>query len=770
YSLTAPSNGQLSFSFVGMRTQTVQISGRTQIDITMLSDALGIDEVIVVAYGTASKAGYTGSASTVNKDLIARSQVSNVTQLLQGSASGVQVISSSGQPGSESSIYIRGIGSISAETQPLWIVDGAPLDANSSALNPADIESLNVLKDAAATSLYGSRAANGLVIVTTKKGRQNEQARIDASFRYGVSSRAQKAYDRLGTNDYWELYWETLRNDALDNGYSAMEAAEIASRDIVSALEINPYGPNFPQPVGTDGKIVEGAVPLWNDDWIKAYEKGAKRMEAQVGISGGSAKSTYYVSFSYLDQTGIYPGASFERYTGRVNLTNELKPWLRLNTSINLTHSSTNNAGDGDSDSRNALFTAMLIPNFYPVYARDLNTGEYILDADGKKIPDYGDGIYSTRTGNASANSNHIGNAKYDFDRSNRDVALIRTTLEVDLYQGLTYIGSANIDYNMLGSHSYANPVYGSSASGSVTKSFARTIAMTFNNILNYQRSFDEIHSMKLMAGHEYYEYNWTNASASRTGFPSLGLDEPSAASTVSAGSGYSNQYKLLSFFGNAEYNYAQKYFFSASIRTDGSSRFYKDNLWGTFWSVGASWRLSEEDFIREIPEISKFTIRSSYGGQGNDNIGGYYAYMGLYEIYNNLGESGFRTSQLPSYNLKWESQLNFNLGLDLGFWNNRFTLTAEFFNRESKDLLFDVPMAYSTGYSSRSQNIGKMRNRGVEFQISGTPIQTTEWLWTIWANATHFKNKITSIPSPVITTNRLRIKGGSMYDFFLAE
>lgn len=769
FDLSAPADGVLVVSYVGLVTREVPVG--EDLRVILETDAELLDEVIVVAYGTASKAGYTGSASTVNQADISRAQVSSVSRLLQGAASGVQSVASSGQPGSDASVYIRGVGSINASSTPLYIVDGAPFDGDLNAINPADIESINVLKDAASTALYGSRAGNGLIIITTKQGSRDKKARVEADFQYGVSSRAVEDYKKISTNDYFELYWEAVRNQEMYvNGLSAAEAAQRASGNIVPVLGINPYGPGYPAPVGVDGKIVPGAIPLWNDDWTKEYTRPAHRTEARLSISGGGPASTYYVSLGYLDDQGIAIASDFQRYTGRLNLNADVRPWLRVTAGLSLTHSTQNAPQSQDSNLANSLNFARMIPDFYPVWERN-DDGSFKLDENGNRVHDYGD----YRPSAANPRYNHLGSSQYDFNRVVRDLASIRTAVDVDLYKGLMYKGSINIDYTNKNDHNYANPEFGSSSRnanpGSVSKYNYRTVGFTGNNILTYDAILNDVHTFRGLLGQEYYEYNTSNIYGSRTGFPVLGLEEPVAASELGSFSGDSDRYRLFSLFGNAEYNYDHRYYGSASIRRDASSRFSPESRWGTFWSVGASWRISEEEAVKQFPAISSLTLRGSYGGQGNDNIGTYYAYKALFAIRNNLGESGFVTSTLGNPDLKWETNLNLNIGVDFGFFRNRLRGSLEYFNRRSKDLLFEIPKPLSIGYGAYSSNVGAMKNTGYEVDLTGVPIRTSELEWSINLNATAYKNTITELPQDqIISGNTLRRVGGSVYDFFLAE
>ncbi len=771
YSIPTANSKTLQFSFIGYQSKEVVVTGKTiNIDLNRIDKVLG--DVIVVAYGTASKAGYTGAVSTINQKQIGNSEVSSVSRVLQGAVPGVQSIASSGQPGSDANIYIRGIGSVNASSSPLYIVDGAPYDGSLNSINSADIESISVLKDAASTALYGSRAGNGLIIITTKQGAKNKRAKIEARFTYGVSSRAVSDYQEVGVNDYFKLYWEALRNQQLYvNGASAASAADYASKNIVSLLGVNPYGSKYSQPVGLDGNIVSGASPLWSDNWSNIYTQRAHRSDSQVSISGGGNNSTYYISLGYLKDQGIALASDFKRYTGRVNLNADLRDWLRVSTSISLIHSVQNAPMGEDSNTENTLNFARLIPSIYPVWERDQDTGQYLLDKNGKRVVDYG----WYRPSAAMAGLNYVGSSVYDFDKVTNDVASIRASAEVDLLRGLTYKGSINVDYTNGNNHDYRNPIYGEYSEqdypGEVDKSNALTTGFTANNILTYKTTLNNIHNLKLLAGQEYYEYNTSNIAGSRTGFPVIGLDEPDAASQLNSFSGSSDQYKLSSYFGNVDYDYNHRYYGSASIRRDGSSRFSPDARWGTFWSVGASWRISEEDFIKNIEAISKLSLRASYGGQGNDQIGSYNAYQNLYNIQNNLGESGFVKTSLGNPNLVWETNLNLNVAVDYGFFDNRLYGSIEYFNRRSKNLLFTAPEALSTGYSGYTANAGALKNVGFEFSVTGTPVKTKDWQWDISVNATHYKNEITQLPQQqIVSTYNIRKVGGSIYDFFLVQ
>lgn len=773
YSLQTEPQNTLVFSFIGYETQEVPINGQKTINIEMHESSIAIDEVVIaVPYGTAKKSTFTGSASVIDKKIIAASQVSSVSKALQGTVAGLQSFSTSGQPGEDASIYIRGVGSANATTTPLYVVDGVPYDGALSSISSQDIASVTVLKDAAAASLYGSRAANGVIMITTKQGQNGSAPTIQLSAKYGFSSRAVRDYDQLSTNDYFMLQWEALRNSYMDNGQSAESAAQTASSILATTatggLGINPYGTQYPQPVGTDGKIVAGATPLWDDSWEDALSQDAHYTDISASISGGSERTKYYFSLGYLNDQGAYICSGFKRYNLRTNITTDLRKWLQVGLNVSATHSVQDYPKQDDTAIGNIVLAARSIPSFYPVYERDLTTGEYLLDENGNRIYDYGNYRKGSYNGYNFAQS-----MLYDKKEYKRDAASIRGYLQITPLEGLSYKMSLNIDYNSRFAHFYDNPTYGKEPlTGGVEKENVRTTGLTYNNVINWNHTFNENHDVRLMAGQEYYEYNTSNFGGSRTGVITDGYYEPDVASTLSSFYGNSDQYKLLSFFGSAEYSYQSKYFVSASVRTDGSSRFHPDHRWGTFWSFGGSWKISREKFLEEAANdwLTNLTLRASYGAQGNDNVG-YYAYKALYEIGSSFGESTLHASRLETPELSWETNLNLNVGLDFGFWNNRLNGTIEFFQRASKDLLFARDLVPSGGFSSIDANIGKLKNYGWEFTINGTPVLTKDWTWKLSVNATTYKNEIVELPTDVMWQSTKKwVKGGSLYDFWLYE
>lgn len=773
FTIKADAGSVLVFSFIGYETVEVPVKGNGPINVELREKTTDLDEVVIaVPYGTAKKSTFTGSAGVVDKKIIANSQVASVSQALQGSVAGLQSFSASGQPGEDATILIRGVGSVNASTTPLYVVDGVPYDGALSSISNQDIASITVLKDAAAASLYGSRAANGVVMITTKQGSKKSAPSIEISAKYGFSDRAVKDYEQVSTEQYFMLEWEAIRNMRMNlkkNPDTAEAAAAYATQNLIlNYIGINPYGTAYPQPIGTDGKFVEGARLLWNDSWEDALSQDAHYTDLSARVSGGSENSQYYFSLGYMDNQGAYIGSGFKRYTLRANITSDLTKWLQVGVNVGLTHSIQDFPKSDDSSLGNVVLAARSIPSFYPVYERDPETGAYVFDENGQRVYDYGKYRHGSYAGYNQAQS-----MLYDKNEIKRDAASVRGYLQVTPIEGLTYKMSLNIDYNSRFTHDYANPTYGKEpVTGSVSKSNTRTTGMTFNNVVNWEHTFGEVHNVRLMAGQEYYEYNTSNFGGSRSNVITDGYFEPDVASTLTGFSGNSDQYKLLSYFGQAEYNYAQKYFASVSMRADGSSRFHPDNRWGAFWSFGGSWKIGREAFVEEAAGswLSDLTLRASYGAQGNDNVG-YYAYQALYSIGSFLGETTLTTSRLDTPELSWETNLNANIGLDFSLWSNRLFGTVEWFQRTSKDLLFARDLVPSSGFSSIDDNIGKVRNYGWEFTLGGTPILTRDWTWRLSVNATTYKNEIVSIPTDVMWSGTKKwVKGGSLYDFWMYE
>lgn len=774
YSISAPSDAILVYRFVGLKTVEQSVNGRNMINVTLESDSKELDEVMVVAYATAKKYSFTGAASTVKGDEIAKLQVASVSRALEGTVSGVQASAASGQPGTDAEIRIRGIGSINASSAPLYVVDGVPFDGSVNSINPDDIASMTVLKDAASAALYGSRGANGVIIITTKQGRTDSKTTVNVKASFGGSNRAVRDYDRIGTNDYFQLYWEALRNQyAKDTeNYTPATAAAQASKDLVTKLMgdgPNPYGTNYPQPVGTDGKLVDGARPLWDFDWSDAMEQQALRTELNLNVSGGGQKNQYFFSAGYLNDKGIALESGYQRFNLRSNITSEMTSWLKGGVNMSFAHSMQNYPVSSDTKTSNVINAGRTMPGFYPIYEVNAD-GSLKTDANGELIPDFG----SYRPSGSTSNWNLPATLPLDKSERMKDEFSGRTFLEVTFIPGLKFKTSFNFDLINYNSLDFTNSLIGPSVTtgGGSSRVNTRTFSWTWNNIVTYDKTIGE-HHFNILAGQEAYSYRYDELSASRTKMALPDMPELVVGSQLTGGSGYRIDYALAGYFTQLLYDYQSKYFFSASYRRDGSSRFAPETRWGNFWSLGASWRIDRENFMISTSDwLSALTLKASYGAQGNDNLGTYYASKGLYAIVSNLGENALVSDRIATPKLKWETNLNFNVGIDFSLWNNRVSGSFDFFQRRSKDLLYSRPVAPSLGYKSVDENVGALKNTGIELSLNGTLINTQDFIWKLGLNLTHYKNEVTELPlkdMPPSGVNKLAV-GRSVYDFYTKE
>jgi TonB-linked outer membrane protein, SusC/RagA family/TonB-dependent outer membrane receptor, SusC/RagA subfamily, signature region len=767
----------LTISFLGYKTQEIDVyEANDLIRVTLSEDINYLDEVVVVGYGTAKKSSYTGSVAVVGARELEKLEITSVGKALQGTVPGLQSVASAGQPGSDASLYVRGIGSVNASTSPLYVVDGVP-GANPNQISGNDIQSISILKDATASALYGSRGANGVIVITTKSGNLNTKPVVNFSASVGFTSRAVKDYEYLSTNEYYELQWEALRNTQVDQGKIAAEAAQYATDYLVDgALKVNIYGPQYPNPVGTDGRLVAGATPLWNDDWGKAISRLGIRQQYDVSIRGGSANTRYFFSGGYLNEEGWIRTSEFERYNFRTNIQSKVNNWFEAGANASLSSSFQRSPTQSDSNTGNFANFQRLISNIYPVYERNPD-GSYVLDENGNKKWDYG--IWRPTT--AASGVNILGSAEHAISGSKTEAALLSTNFNITFLTGLLLKTTASVDYRTGSSHSYSHSYYStgviSEGAGSASRSASRTLNYTVNSFIDYTFNLGNAHSFNLLAGPEVYVSNWSSLSGSRTGFQVLGKTEPSAGTTSGVFNGTSDNYRLASWLSKVDYDYLDRYHFSASFRRDGSSRFSKQSRWGNFWSVGAAWNVKKEDFLQSAKDIDNLNLRFSYGAQGNDNVGNY-AYGGFYSIYNSLDMLGLLPSELPTPELKWETNLNLNFGVDISLFDNRLIAQIDVYNRQSKDLLFEKPLSPSTGYSGISANIGSLSNRGIDGQITGTPIRNKDFSWDITLNFGHYTNKITKLPQEEILTGSIgqfgntkkMVEGGSVYDFYIKE
>ena len=783
----------LRISYVGM--EPIEVSARPNMRILLTSDKQALDEVIVVAYGSAKKSSFTGSAANVNSKDMELRPVASATKALEGNVSGVQVTSGSGQPGSSPNIRIRGFGSINASSAPLYVVDGIPYDGNLASINPADIESMTVLKDASAGALYGARGANGVVMITTKQGKSGK-ANVNWRSTVGWSNRALKKYDNVSQKEFVQLFYEALRNDfQFNQGYSLADAeaaarASLGAKDNLSSEFYNPFKnytwDNIIDPA--TGQVRADAQSAWNEDWMDAVlRKNAFRHEHQFSIDGGTDKTKYMLSLGYLNEDGLLETTSFQRYTARTNVDTQVTDWFHANLSTALTHSESNFSDYDGTSTSNVWYTAQFINPLFPVYLKDAQ-GNTMYDDQNRVLYDWGeereDGKY--RPGSMS-DFNSLGMLMLDDAYTKRDAASVRTGIQFGgdsprfgVLQGLKLAINFGADYNSSNYMRYMNSEHGNqkNAGGLIQKQNGRTLSYTFNQLLTWNRSFG-MHNFDVLLGHEWYDYTYEYLGAGKTSLVN-GIKELRPGTTLYDADSYTQKYRINSFLSRLNYNYADRYYFSASFRQDASSRFYRDNNTGSFWSVGANWRISKEKFMQGIDWLDNLSFKISYGEQGNDNIldadgyANYYTWQSLYDLsYPNGDAPGGFVSTLENKEVSWEKNGNLNIGLEGTFFNSRLHASIEYFNKKTTDMLLNYPMALSTGFTGYSANVGDMRNQGWEFEVSGTPVRTKDFEWTLGWMGSLLNNKVLKLTaeSPeIIRGVRIIKEGYELNTFYMSK
>ena len=791
FSLTCPKGkNMLRITYVGM--EPIEVGARPNMRIMLTSDKTALDEVIVVAYGTTKKSSFTGSAGNISAEKLELRPITNVAKGIEGQASGVQVTSASGQPGSSPSIRIRGYGSINASSSPLYVVDGIPYDGNLSSLNPSDIESMTILKDASAGALYGARGANGVVMITTKKGKEG-RAQVTWRSTVGWSSRAIKKYDLVDQKEFVQLTYEGLRNGYVYGNGMAWADAEAAARASLSAQlggeHYNPFK-NYSWDEIIDpatGQVHPDAQSVWDENWMDAIKKdNAFRHEHQLSVNGGTDRTKYIFSLGYVNEDGILKTTNFQRYNGRANIDTQVTNWFKTNVNISLAHSKTNLNDYDNTSTSNVWYTAQFISPLFPTYLKDLD-GNDVLDSSGNRQLDYGDNKeLGLRFGNLS-DFNSLGGLVDDKAERQRDIAGLRTGMvfgtddaKAGWLQGVKLSLNFGLDYENQLRMRYMNMYHGNQANagGLIQKYNYRTQSYTFNQLLTWNRSFGD-HNIDLMLGHEWYAMHWNYLTAGRTNLVD-GIYELAPAANMYEADSYSLDYRINSFLSRINYNYADKYYFSASLRQDASSRFYKDNWTGTFWSLGGNWRISKEPFMRDVKWVDNLSFKASYGQQGNDDIldsegaSNYYLWQSLYALgWNNGNNIGAVISTLETKELSWEKNNNFNIGLEGTLFDQRLRFNIEYYYKKTTDMLLNYPMALSTGFSGYNANVGDMRNSGLEVELTVTPLKTKDFRWDVtWMGST-VSNKVLKLTqeSPEILSGVRIIKEGMpLNTFYMAK
>ena len=768
----------LVFSTIGYAPKEVKVGKERTLHIVLSADVQQLEgtEVVAVAYGTTDKKSFTGSMATIKADAIQAKQTTDVAKTLEGAVAGVQISTSSGQPGSSSSIRIRGIGSINASSDPLIILDGVPFEGTLNAINNSDIESVNVLKDASSSALYGARGANGVVLITTKSGSKGRLS-ISVDSKLGFNYRGIPEYDLISSpSEYYETLWASLYNQNL----YAQRQADALARSNASQSLINNVGAGYniynvadDKVVLPTGKLNPAATIKYSDaatfnQWEKALFNTRVRKEHNLSMTKGTEHNSFYFSFGYLGDEGYNMNSYFNRYSTRFAYKGDITSWLKANASSMITYTEKQGSTEDGGYDNPFAWTRTIAP-IYPIYEHDAN---------GNRLNTYDYG--ATRKFND--NTNPVATQRENLNYS-RDYYFNQSlSLEAQLHKNLTFSVNGNFYANFYDVNYFTTPLGGAGKNygGAATKYKSDNIVMTFNQLLRYSKNWDN-YGIEALFGHESYQKRFGTIEGSKKNFVDPRNSEFNNAAVLSSLTSYTRRYFVEGYFGQLNANYNQKYYLSASLRRDGSSVFAPENRWGTFWSVGASWLLSEEKFLEKVDFVDLVKLKLSYGVQGNDELylpgGGrsYVPYMTLYSVSTNGNTPGLVASYKGNRNITWEESGNLNAGIELAFFRNRLTLEADYFVKKTNDLLFNMPLPASTGFTSEPRNVADMVNKGVEFSLAVTPVRTDKVQWTVSVNGLHYKNEITRLPEELrekgLTRGYQTLKeGGSIYDFYMVK
>ncbi len=773
FRLSAPAGVKLIVSYVGMKTKTVTATNNMK--VSLAPDDKNLEEVVIVAYGTAKRQSITGSVAVVDSKKIGDRISTTVTGALEGSAPGVQVNNSYGEPGATPKIHIRGVGTLVKDAdQPLYIVDGTPFEGNIAELNPGDIESMSVLKDASSAALYGNRAANGVILITTKKAKFSTKPNITLKMDQGFYRRGIAEYDRLNANEWMEASWVAMKNYALSGGIASTEAAAgtYATQHLVpDYVKRNIYNGADDALFDVNGKLTAAMRAGYDDlDWQKAVERTGHRQEYNLSAAVASDKYNIYSSAGYLNEQGYTLNSGYERFTGRINTNYNANKWLELGLNLSGTSSVRSyNSNAKEAFYANPFYVTRYMAPVYPVYLHN-SDGTYALDADGNKQ-------YDT-TSEYLGNRNLPYEMTMDMDRVRRNVldGLIYT--KITLPYGFSLSGKVNLNHANTNRQTYNNPVIGDGASnnGRLSEYANQYISYTGQELLNWDHNFD-LHHIDVLLGHENYSWNRKYARVMNTNAAIAGLRALSNFVSNTDTEGYFEDYRTESYLGRLRYNFDEKYFFDFSLRRDGSSKFHKDKRWGNFFSAGVNWNIKKEKFMEKVKWVDALRARASYGEVGNDAAVNFYGYQALYYITKNGGNPALVRQKLAALDLKWETTQTLDFGVE-GTLFDRLNFSLGYFDKRSKDLLFEVRFPLSAGSYfgndaienlTQYQNIGTISNRGFEIMLSGDVVRSKDWTWNLSLDATTLKNKVLKLPKgkDILHGQQNYSEGHSAYEWY---
>ena len=724
-----------------MKTQEVSI--RANMKVSMKPDTEVLDEVVVTGYGVQRKASFTGAAAVVGKDVLAKKTDANFVKALEGAVPGIQMNNSTSMPGIWGSIYVRGRGSLNSGTQPLYVIDGMPVDSDTddnsltystnntidpmSSLNPADIESITVLKDAAATAIYGSRAANGVIVVTTKKGAEGK-FNINLDIKQGFVTTANNNMDFANAQQTMKLFTD---------GYTAAQGGDWQEN----------YNYLADDYFGWDRKS--------SYDWMDAISRKGYYQDYNLNMQGRTGSTGYYVGLGYLNTEGLIIGSDLERFSGRLNLDTKFK-WATLGVNSSYSYTTQNGFSLSTAGSMSSPLTAAVssqtpMDPFYDSEGNYANINNYNPLA-----------LMDEKTG--------------ELNQSNTQMVNLNPYFQIDFGKGIYAKTTLGGNINELRQSQYWSALYNPQAqdyNGLGQQYNSKSTVVTWNNIIGWNYKFADKHDISLMLGQEMQKKSYFYEYYAKSDFPfaASGMRDLTTAGTDQGNEYYKQEARLASYFADVHYSYADKYYLSGSFRRDGSSVFGTDNRWGNFWSVGGKWRISGEEFLSENEIITNATLRASYGTVGNQDIS-WYAARGFYSSgYNYNQMPGMRPTSIPNPELTWEVSKKFDIGFDLSFLQ-RIHLTFDFYNEETSDALFEIPLSMTTGISKTYQNIGSIRNRGIEFSINTSIIQNNDLNWNFFANLTWNKNEVIKLSTddPLEYTYQIIEQGHPYSQFYMKE
>ena len=723
YSLEVPEGGVLQISYIGYNTQEVKVGSGDVVNVSLREDSEALDEVVVIGYGTVKKSDLTGAVGSVQMKDVSQVGITSADRALQGQIAGVQVNARTGQPGESMMIRVRGSNSLAGGNEPLYVIDGMPVEKMNSDINPEDILSMEVLKDASSTAIYGSRGANGVVMITTKRGRTGDTV-LEYNGYVGVSS-LRKKLDLLGKDDYIAMVNEVSQNDG--NG-----------------IAITP----------------EQAAMLPNNDWQDLAYQTALTHSHQVSVSGGTDKTKLYSSLNYMNQEGIIKGSDYNRFALRINGDQKLARNLSLNARIAYSYG-TQNTANSNADGWGAIaYTAMVMA---PI--------QEIRDADGK---------YTNFSGTPWGGTNPVGMAELYKNKTVNSRLLANMSLIYEIIDGLTFRVNAGAEVNAGSSDRYI-PIglsAGGKLDGDASKSKSNYYTIINENILTYDKRFNKNHALNLMGGVTFQTYQYNDLGGSGTGFlrdvyetNNLGV----ASTPGTPSSGYSD-YRMASFLGRANYNLMERYLLTVTARYDGSSKFSKNHKFAFFPSAALAWRLSEENFMQDIDWLSNLKLRASIGQTGNQSISPYQTFARLGTsgpIFGDGKDIGFGLSSMANDDLKWETTTQTDIGVDFGFFSNRLNIGFDYYWKQTRDLLYNATLPPSSGYSSMLRNLGRIDNKGFEISIN-TINMKGKVNWTTNLNITSNRSIVKDLGSDVYGNKIQRIDapigGGNWFPLFVGK